>query len=131
MTIDDLPSDISADEWGEVQKYGHILHIEAKRKEQTDKAAKIAKVKEVLDQQVITRKQLAVKHSAEKKEIDNKILDLARAEQEDEKKKMQDLRVKVLEQKKMREIMIHEAAARRINEKNKQSQIEKDMVHKL
>jgi len=49
MTIDDLPSDISADEWGEVQKYGHILHIEAKRKEQTDKAAKIAKVKEVLD----------------------------------------------------------------------------------
>ena len=32
-TIDDLPSDISVDEWGEVQKYGQILHIEAMRKE--------------------------------------------------------------------------------------------------
>ena len=33
QTIDDLPSDISADEWGEVQKYGHILHIEQMRKD--------------------------------------------------------------------------------------------------
>lgn len=49
QTIDDLPSDISADEWGEVQKYGHILHIEQMRKDQEDKAAKIAKVRDVLD----------------------------------------------------------------------------------
>ena len=27
-TVEDLPSDLSDDEWGEVQKYGQILHLD-------------------------------------------------------------------------------------------------------
>lgn len=26
VTVDDLPSDLSMDEWGEIQKYGQKLH---------------------------------------------------------------------------------------------------------
>ena len=28
--VEDIPSQISADEWGEVQKYGHLLNEDAK-----------------------------------------------------------------------------------------------------
>lgn len=30
--VDDLPSDISDDEWGEIQKFGQRLHEEQKKK---------------------------------------------------------------------------------------------------
>lgn len=30
--VDDLPSDISSDEWGEIQRYGQYLHEEDQRK---------------------------------------------------------------------------------------------------
>lgn len=32
VQIDDLPSDISNDEWGEIQRYGQRLHEDAQRK---------------------------------------------------------------------------------------------------
>ena len=32
VEIDDIPSDISADEWGEIQKFGQKLHEEQIKK---------------------------------------------------------------------------------------------------
>lgn len=28
VTVEDLPSELSADEWGEIQRYGQVLHEE-------------------------------------------------------------------------------------------------------
>jgi len=47
--IEDLPSQISTDEWGEVQKYGKILDLEAKQKEKQDFLLKQRLVKQTLD----------------------------------------------------------------------------------
>ena len=32
VEVDDIPSDISADEWGEIQKFGQKLHEEQLKK---------------------------------------------------------------------------------------------------
>jgi len=49
VTVDDLPSQISVDEWGEVQKYGKILDQEIKQKERQDYLLKQKLVKQTLD----------------------------------------------------------------------------------
>ena len=56
--VEDLPSDISADEWGEIQKYGQILHEENERKAKEAHKAKVKQVRDVLDQQIKHREQL-------------------------------------------------------------------------
>lgn len=48
--MDDLPSDISEDEWGEIQKFGQKLHEEQQRKQKLAQQNRIKQVKEVLDQ---------------------------------------------------------------------------------
>ena len=45
MAIEDLPSDISGDEWGEIQKFGQRLHEEKKRQEIEAKNNKVKQVK--------------------------------------------------------------------------------------
>lgn len=47
--IEDVPSDISADEWGEIQRYGQTLAREATLKEQLERKTKQAQVRSVLD----------------------------------------------------------------------------------
>ena len=44
MAVEDLPSDISDDEWGEIQKFGQKLHEERQRKEIEQKFAKRTQV---------------------------------------------------------------------------------------
>jgi len=50
IVVEDLPSDISEDEWGEIQKFGQRLHEEQKRKQKEDAQQKVKKVREVLEQ---------------------------------------------------------------------------------
>ena len=40
-TIDDLPSNISEDEWGEIQKFGQRLHEEQQRKHKEAQQKKV------------------------------------------------------------------------------------------
>ena len=49
VKIDDLPSDISNDEWGEIQRYGQKLHEDAQRKVKEEHKMKAQQVKDVLD----------------------------------------------------------------------------------
>ena len=62
VTVDDFPSDISDDEWGEIQKFGQHLHEEKQRKEKQDHRNRVTNVREVLDQQVAVRSELRAKH---------------------------------------------------------------------
>ena len=55
VQVEDLPSDISEDEWGEIQKFGQKLHEEKIRKEKEKAKDKIRNVRDVLDKQVAVR----------------------------------------------------------------------------
>ena len=59
VDVEDLPSDISDDEWGEIQKYGQRLHEEKLRKEKEHAMNKVRNVREVLDKQVAVRQELS------------------------------------------------------------------------
>lgn len=61
VQVEDLPSDISEDEWGEIQKFGQKLHEEKIRKEKEKAKDKIRNVRDVLDKQVAVRQELQSK----------------------------------------------------------------------
>ena len=50
VEVEDLPSDISADEWGEIQKFGQRLHEEQLKKQKVQHEQRVKQVREVLDQ---------------------------------------------------------------------------------
>ena len=58
VEVEDLPSDISADEWGEIQKFGQRLHEEKQRLDKARQQQKVKQVREVLDEQVKLRQEL-------------------------------------------------------------------------
>ena len=108
-TVEDLPSDISDDEWGEIQKFGQKLYEEQLKKQKVDHENRQKQVREVLDQQVKLRAELREKNQKERQDFDKKILDKAKQDLEVERKQKADLQVKAAEQKRMREIMIKES----------------------
>ena len=61
VQVEDLPSDISEDEWGEIQKFGQKLHEEKIRKDKENAKSKIRNVRDVLDKQVAVRQELQTK----------------------------------------------------------------------
>ena len=50
--VNDIPSDLSADEWGEMQKYKNELDKEAELKEKYEYRKKQQNVKQQLDKQI-------------------------------------------------------------------------------
>ena len=131
VTVDDFPSDISDDEWGEIQKFGQRLHEEKQRKEKKVHAERISQVKHVLDQQVAVRSELKAKAKQDRIDFDRKILDQARYELEQESAQKKVLQSKVQQQKVMREKMIYEAKIKRDQEKNYHRENERAQVAKL
>ena len=61
VEVDDIPSDISADEWGEIQKFGQKLHEEQLKKAKNDHVNRQKQVRDVLDQQIKLRAELREK----------------------------------------------------------------------
>ena len=49
VEVEDVPSDISADEWGEIQKFGQRLHEEQIKKQKAQHEQRQRQVREVLD----------------------------------------------------------------------------------
>lgn len=84
IQVDDIPSDISDDEWGEIQKFGEKLHQEQLKKVKADHVNRVKQVKDVLDQQVALRAELREKNEKERREFDKKILEAAKKEMEQE-----------------------------------------------
>lgn len=99
----DLNSQISCDEWGEVQKYGMILEQEMKEKERNDFLHKQRLVKQTLDQQVQEQRKLKLQKERENKELDKMIIDADRSHVEKENQKKALLQQKVMEAKQMRD----------------------------
>ena len=63
----------------------------------------------MLDQQIKLRAELREKNVKEREDFDKRILDQAKKEMEVERKQKVELQEKVLEQKKMRDIMLKES----------------------
>ena len=113
VAVEDLPSDISDDEWGEIQKFGQRLHEEKLRKEKEAAQNKVKNVREVLDKQVAVRQELKNKAKMDRQDFDRRILEQAKFELEQESENKRVLQGKVLQQKKMREQMIADAKVKR------------------
>ena len=77
------------------------------QKAQHEKAKR--QVRDVLDQQVALRVELREKNKKESEEFDKRLIEQARRELELEKKQKADVQQKVMEQKKMRDIMLAES----------------------
>ena len=82
VDVEDLPSDISDDEWGEIQKFGQRLHEEKIRKEKENAMNKVRNVREVLDKQVAVRQELKTKAKMDREDFDRRILEQAKFELE-------------------------------------------------
>ena len=91
VEIDDIPSDISADEWGEIQKFGQKLHEEQVKKAKQQHQDRVNQVRNVLDQQVKLRSELREKQAQERRDFDKKILDAAKKELEIEQQQKREL----------------------------------------
>ncbi len=87
IAIDDMPSQISQDEWGEVQKYSRILDQEQKLKEKQEFYLKQKQVKQTLDQQIKEQQLQKLQLSNEKKEFDQFIILNDKADLEKDKQK--------------------------------------------
>ena len=108
IEVEDLPSDISEDEWGEIQKFGQKLYEEQQKKQKQTYENKRKQVKQVLDQQIQLRIELREKAKKENDDFDRQLVENAKKELEKENKQKMDLQAKVIEQKKMRDIMLKE-----------------------
>ena len=86
-----MPSDISDDEWGEVQKFGQRLHLEQIKNQKAQHEKKQKQVREVLDQQVKMRADLREQTKKEREDFDKRIIDQARKELDLERKQKVDL----------------------------------------
>lgn len=131
IPVEDLPSDISDDEWGEIQKFGQHLHDTKKKKEKDEHIARAHNVKTVLDQQVAVRAELRAKNKQDIVDFDKRILEKARQEMENESKQKEMLQSKVNAQKEMRAKMITDAKKKRDDDKAKEQQDARDQVMKL
>lgn len=85
----DAASEISSDEWGEIQRYGDLVEQEKRRKERNDYLNKQKQVKEVLDQQVKHVHEEREKLKEKQKQMDKMILEKAKAELDQEAAKKQ------------------------------------------
>ena len=106
VEVEDMPSDISDDEWGEIQKFGQRIHEEQVKKHKAIQVQKVKQVREVLDQQVKLRAELREKTLKEREDFDKKILDQAQKDLDIEQRQKANLQAKVVEQKKMRDAMM-------------------------
>ena len=97
VAVEDLPSDISDDEWGEIQKFGQRLHEEKIRKEKENAMNKVRNVREVLDKQVAVRQELKTKAKLDREDFDRRILEQAKFELEQENENKRVLQGKVLQ----------------------------------
>ena len=74
VEVENIPSDISDDEWGEIQKFGQRLHEEQQRRVRAEHEKRKKDVREVLDQQVKLRAELREKNIKERQDFDKQIL---------------------------------------------------------
>ena len=92
-----MPSDISEDEWGEIQRFGQRLHEEQMKKQKVAHESRVKQMRDVLDQQVKLRNEIREKTLVEKQEYDRIMVDQAKKELEVERKQKAELQQKVIQ----------------------------------
>ena len=108
-----MPSDLSEDEWGEVQRFKNLIYQKQQQQAKNTMHQKMQDVKSVLDNQVKLDK---VKKSEEDKvaqEMDQQILQRCHKEIEQEKEMQRQRIQKMLDNKRMRDVMLNEAKQRK------------------
>ncbi len=97
---------------------------ERKQKEKQDYLEKQRQVKQILDEQLLKRKEIQEIEKSQKKEIADWVRQVDKNDMEAESKKKLLLRVKMLEAKKMRDNMLQEALEKKLKEDRKEKSIE-------
>jgi hypothetical protein len=98
-----VPSELSGDEWNEIVKYEREKYEEEKQKQREDFLERRRQVKATLDRQLRERDLRKKREKEEKQQFDRVLLENARALEEKEVLKEQQLKSKILEQKVMRD----------------------------
>lgn len=89
---------------------------ERKQKEKQDFLEKQRQVKQILDEQLLKRREIHEIEKSQKKEIAEWVRQVDKNDMEAESKKKLLLRVKMLEAKKMRDNMLQEALEKKLKE---------------
>ena len=100
---------MDGDEWHEIIKYEREKFEEEKQKQKEDFLSKRKMIKETLDKQLKERNARIKQEIEEKKQFDSILLQNARAQEEEEQKKLLALKNKIYEQKHMRDIQLQQA----------------------
>lgn len=129
--VEDLPSQMSVDEWGEVVKYSKVLDTEMRSKEKSDFLNKQRLVKQTLDQQVSEQLKQKEKLNNERNLFDQMIIENDKRDMAREGQKRDLQKQKVLEAKRMRDQMISEAQNKRKEHERQVKNQEQSQAHKL
>lgn len=97
---------------------------ERKQKEKQDFLEKQRQVKQILDEQLLKRREIHEIEKSQKKEIADWVRQVDKNDMEAESKKKLLLRVKMLEAKKMRDNMLQEALEKKLKEDRIEKSIE-------
>lgn len=97
---------------------------ERKQKEKQDFLEKQRQVKQILDEQLLKRREIYEIEKSQKKEIAEWVRQVDKNDMEAESKKKLLLRVKMLEAKKMRDNMLQEALEKKLKEDRIEKSIE-------
>lgn len=131
LHIEKVPSDISEDEWGEIQRYGRVLHKEQEEKEKKQRVDRRLNAKRDLDNQMLHLREHKQNQKARDRALDQMVLNKAAAERAAEDEKQRKLTEKMMEQKRMRLQMITDAAQRKHNEDSVQKREDYDHMMQI
>ena len=106
-----VPSEISDDMWGELPKYQYKLHLDQLKKAKEDIKRKKQLIKTTLDTQLKEQQEKRQRDLAAAKEIDRQMLVRAQNELDEEKRRKERVKMRTIEQKGARDVMLKEAIA--------------------
>ena len=129
--VDDLPSNLSVDEWGEINRYGQILAQEEEKKKVEQRLSKQRKVREVLDSQIREQQLFNQKRLELEKQQDQQQISLSKSQLQKEESEKLARKQKAFEAKNQRDQMLREAQALKQVQQSRAMQEEKELLSKL
>lgn len=126
-----LPSDLSGDEWTEILKYEQEKYEEDKKREKEEFEKKRKLIRDTLDRQLKERNYRKQKEIEERKAFEEGLLQGLKEKEMLEKKKQDEIKNKIYQQKAMRDWQLEEAKHKKEEEYKKQREDEIEFVQKL
>lgn len=126
-----IPSDITEDEWAEIQRFEAKQFKEDKMKEKKQFQEKKQMVRGILDQQMRDRKRALMEEQRERKEWEVSLLAQCKREVEEEKRQKEAIKTKIRSEKQMMDKQLEDAEKKRTNDMQKERTREKVFVKDL